>query len=186
MECWYQNSSPYSFSIYCSFYPRTCFKHLVIRIKSYFTIFQCCTSITKKNTKAQLRKLNQTRSVYDLQQRSRYWVTIRGQDRYIVLNYLRVRWKLATKRQDKRIWSFHMINTWWSIHDDQYMILGEHIERWPSVCYLSYSGQWSDCTLITSAIYICTWINLCRIHSNVIYDFLIKAVYRYRPHLLLS
>lgn len=41
---------------------------------------------------------HQTGSVRDIQQSSRSWAATRGQDQYIVPNYLKVKWKSVTTK----------------------------------------------------------------------------------------
>lgn len=69
-------------------------------------------------------KFNQTGCVYDIQQSPMSRVTTRGQNRYIVLNHIRVRWKSDTP-------TARQTNVF--ISNDQCIILCDHFELWSSV-----------------------------------------------------
>lgn len=78
---------------------------------------------TYNNTKA-LSKIKPSRSVFDVEQRSRSYFTTRGQGQCVVLYYLEVQWKSVTQ-------TARQINVF--ISYSKYIILDEHLEIWFSV-----------------------------------------------------
>lgn len=91
---------------------------------------------TYNNTKA-LSKIKPSRSVFDVEQRSRSIFTTRGQGQCVVLYYLEVQWKSVTQ-------TARQINVF--ISYSKYIILDEHLEIWFSVYVV-------QCTLYPTLIF---------------------------------